>query len=104
MLHHNSFYWSSDKSLPANYFLIQSDHFPLHFYNIRQCQLTMSWVTMVTCGPIVFPKVLWVLHLQIIFNFNALDFVEIFKSMVMVINRYKTEIAQYFLQLMFFSY
>ena len=32
---------------------------PLSFaLNIRQCQLTISWVTMVTCGPIVFPKVL----------------------------------------------
>ena len=51
---------------------------------------------MVTCGPIVFPKVLWRQHLQIIFDFNALDMVQIFKSMLMVINWYKNEIAQYF--------
>ena len=51
---------------------------------------------MVTCGPIVFPKVLWRQHLQIIFDFNALDMMQIFKSMLMVINWYKNEIAQYF--------
>ena len=45
-------------------------------------------------GPIVSP--LWMQHLQIIFDFNALDMVQIFKSMLMVINWYKTEIAQYF--------
>ena len=59
MMHHCSFYWSSVKSFLANCFLIIGDHFCLHFYNIRQCQLTISWVAMVTCGPIVFPKVLW---------------------------------------------
>ena len=48
---------------------------------------------MATRGPIVFPKVLWMQHLQIIFDFNALDMVQIFKSMLMVINWYKTEIA-----------
>ena len=51
---------------------------------------------MVTCGPIFFPKVLWMQHLQIIFDFNALDMVQIFKSMLMVKNWYKTEITQYF--------
>ena len=40
MLHHCSFYWSSVKSfLATNCFLIIGDHFRLHFYNIRQCQL-----------------------------------------------------------------
>ena len=96
MLHHRSVYWYSVKSFLANYFLIIGDHFRLHFYNIRQFQLTISWVTMVTCGAIVFPKVLWMQHLQIIFDFNALDMVQIFKSMLMVINWYKTKIAQYF--------
>ena len=96
MLHHHSFYWSSVKSFQANCFLIIGDHFCLHLYNIRQCQLTISWVTMVGCGPIVFPKVLWMQHLQIIFDFNALDMVQIFKSMLMVISINKTEIAQYF--------
>ena len=67
---HHSFYWLSVKSLPANYIFIHSDHCRLHFYNIRQCQLIISWVTMVTCGPIVFPKVLWMQHLQVIFDFN----------------------------------
>ena len=67
-------------------FLIHSDHFRLHVNNIRQCQLTISWVTMVTCGPIVFPQLLWMQHLQIIFDFNAWDMVQIFKSMLMVIN------------------
>ena len=96
MLHHHSFYWSNVKSFQSNCFLIIGDHFCLHLYNIRQCQLTISWVTMVRCGPIVFPKVLWMQHLQIIFDFNALDMVQIFKSMLMVISIYKTEIAQYF--------
>ena len=57
---------------------------------------------MVTCGPIVFSKVLWMQHLQIIFDFNALDMVQIFKSMLMVIKWYKTEIAQYFCKRCFF--
>ena len=35
---------------------IHSDHFGLHLYNIHQCQLTISWVTMVTCGTIAFPE------------------------------------------------
>ena len=96
MSHHCSFYWSSVKSFLANCFLIIGDHFRLHFYNIRQCQLTISWVPMVTCGPIVFPKVLWMQHLRIIFDFNALDMMQIFKSIQMVVNWYKTEIAQYF--------
>ena len=97
MLHHRSVYWSSVKSFLANCFLIIGDQFLLHFYNTRQLQLTISWpVTMVTCGPIVFPMVLWMQHLQIIFDFNALDMVQIFKSMLMVMNWYKTEIAQYF--------
>ena len=104
MLHHCSFYWSSVKSFLANCFLIIGDHFCLHFYNIRQCQLTISWVAMVTCGPIVFPKVLWMQHLRIIFDFNALDRMQIFKSIPMVINWYKTEIAQYFYKWCFFLY
>ena len=79
MLHHCSFYWSSVKSFLAICFLIIGDHFRLHFFNIRQCQLTISWVAMVTCGPIVFPKVLWMQHLRIIFDFNALDMMQIFK-------------------------
>ena len=37
-----------------------------------------------------------------IFDFNALDMVQIFKSMLMVINWYKTEIAQYFHKWCFF--
>ena len=95
MLHHYSFNWSNIESLPANYFLIYSDHFRLHFHKIRQSQLTISWVTMVTSGTIVFRKVLWVKHLQIIFDFNAWDMVEVFKSMLIVMNWHKTEIAQY---------
>ena len=59
---------------------------------------------MVTCGPIVFPKVLRMQHLQVIFDFNALDMVQIFKSMPMVVNLYKTEIAQYFHKRWFFLY
>ena len=90
------FYWSSVKSLPDNYFLIHSDQFCLHFYNIRQCQLTISWVTIVTCGPIVFPTVLWVQHLQIRFDSNAFYMAQIFKSLLMEISVYKNEIAQYF--------
>ena len=39
---------------------IHSDHFHLHFYNIRQCQLTISDVTMVIRGPTVLMNVLWV--------------------------------------------
>ena len=72
---------SNPSDLPC---LIIGDHFRLHFYNIRQCQLTISWVAMVTCGPIVFPKVLWMQHLRIIFDFNALDMMQIFKSIPMV--------------------
>ena len=54
-------------------------------------------MTMVTCCPIVFPKVSWIQHLQINFDFNTLDMVQIFKSMLMVIDWCKTtEIAQYF--------
>ena len=102
MLHHYSFYWSSVKSFLANCFLIIVDHFRLHLYNFRQCQLTISWVTMVTCGPIVFPKVLWMQHLRIIFDFNALDMMQIFKSIPMVVNCYKTKIAQYFYKWCFF--
>ena len=102
MLHHRSFYWSSVKSFLANCFLIIGDHFRLYFCNVRQCQLTISWVIMVTCGPIVFPKVLWMQHLQIVFDFNASDMVQIFKSMLMVINWYKTEIAQHFYKWCFF--
>ena len=93
---HRSFYWYSVKSLPTNYFLIDSDQFHLHFYNIRHCQLTITCVTMVTCGPIVFPKVLWIQLLQVNFDFNALDMVQIFKTILMVTNWYKTEVAQYF--------
>ena len=59
---------------------------------------------MVTCGPIVFPKVLWMQHLQIIIDFNALDMVQIFKSMLMVMNWYKTEIARYFYKWCIFLY
>ena len=55
-----------------------------------------------TCGPIVFPKVLLMQYLQIIFHFNALDMVQIFKSMLMVINWYTTEMAQYFYKWCFF--
>ena len=102
MMHHCSLYWSSVKSFLANCFLIIGDHFRLHFYNIPQCQLTISWVAMVTCGPIVFPKVLWMQHLRIIFDFNALDMMQIFKSIPMVVNWYKTEIAQYFHKWCFF--
>ena len=51
---------------------------------------------MVTCGPIVFPKVLWVQQLQFNFDFGALDMMQIFISVLMVTNWYKTEIAQYF--------
>ena len=102
MMHHCSFYWSSVKSFLANCFLIIGDHFRLDFYNICQCQLTISWVAMVTCGPIVFPKVLWMQHLRIIFDFNALDMMQIFKSIPMVVNWYKTEIAQYFYKWCFF--
>ena len=54
---------------------------------------------MVTCGPIVFPKALWI-HLQINFDFNVFHLVQIFQSMLMVINWYKTAIARY----IFFSY
>ena len=50
---------------------------------------------MVTCGPTVFLKVFWVQRLEIIFDSNALDMVQIFKSMLMVIDRYKTEISKY---------
>ena len=102
MMHHCSLYWSSVKSFLAICFLIIGDHFRLHFYNIPQCQLTISWVAMVTCGPIVFPKVLWMQHLRIIFDFNALDMMQIFKSIPMVVNWYKTEIAPYFYKWCFF--
>ena len=102
MLHHRSFYWSNVKSYLANCFLIMGDHFRLHFCNVRQCQLTISWVTMVTCGPIVFPKVLWMQHFQIVVDFNASDMVQIFKSLLMVINWHKTEIAQHFYKWCFF--
>ena len=102
MLHHCLFYWSSVQSCLANCFLIIGDHFRLHFYNIRQCQLTISWVAMVTCGPIVFPKVLWMQHLRIIFDSNALDMMQVFKSIPIVANWNKTEIAQYFHKLCFF--
>ena len=102
MMHHCSLYWSSVKSFLAICFLIIGDHFRLHFYNIPQCQLTISWVAMVTCGPIVFPKVLWMQHLRIIFDFNALDMMQIFKSIPMVVNWYKTEIAPYFHKWCFF--
>ena len=74
----------------------------IDFYNIPQCQLTISWVAMVTCGPIVFPKVLWMQHLRIIFDSNALDMMQTFKSIPMVVNWYKTEIAPYFHKWCFF--
>ena len=45
-----SFYWFIVKSLPTNYFFNHSDDFRLHFYSIHQCQLTISWLTLVTCG------------------------------------------------------
>ena len=60
------------QSFIVNYFLIHSDNFRLHFYNIRQCQLTINCVIMAMRGAIVLPKVLWVLHLQITFDFNGL--------------------------------
>ena len=40
--------------------------------------------------------------LRIIFDFNALDMMQIFKSIPMVVNWYKTEIAQYFYKWCFF--
>ena len=46
---------------------------------------------MVTCGSIVFPKVLWIQHPQIIFDFY--DMVQTSKSMLMIINLHKTEIG-----------
>ena len=46
---------------------------------------------MVTCGSIVFPKVLWIQHPQIIFDFD--DMVQTSKSMLMIINLHKTEIS-----------
>ena len=48
-------------------------------------------LTMPTCGPIVFPMLWRIQYLQIIFDFNALDI----KSMPMVINWYKIEIANH---------
>ena len=47
-------------------------------------------------------KVLSMQHLRIIFDFNALDMMQIFKSIPMVVNWYKTEIAQYFYKWCFF--
>ena len=52
--------------------------------------------------PLLSPRVFWVQHLQIIFDFNALHMVQIFKSMLMVMNWYKTEISQYFHKWCFF--
>ena len=46
---------------------------------------------MVTYGHIIFPKVLWMEHHQIIFYFNDSDMVQISKPMLMVINWYKTD-------------
>ena len=100
---HRSFNGSSVNLSQPTIFLIHSDHFRIHFYNIRQCQLTIIWVTMVIRSPIVLPKVLWVLHLQIIFDFNGLHMVPIFQSILTVINWYKTEVAQYFHMWCFFS-
>ena len=104
MLHHCSFYWSSVKSFLANCILIIGDYFRLHFYNIRQCQLTISWVAMVTCGPIVLPEgILWMQRLRIIFDFNALDMMQIFNliQMIKLIQNWNCPI---FLQVMFFLY
>ena len=81
---------------------IHSDQVRLHFYNSRQCQLPISWVTIVTCGPIVLPNVLLIKHFQIIFYFNASDIVQIFISMLMVMNLYKTAIAYGFHKWCFF--
>ena len=39
---HRSFYWSSVNRWQPTIFIIHSDHFRLHFYNIRQCQLTIK--------------------------------------------------------------
>ena len=51
-----------------------------------------------------FPEgiLLWMQHLRIIFDFNAMDMMQIFKSIPMVVNWYKTEIAQYFYKWCFF--
>ena len=46
--------------------------------------------------------VLWMQHIRIIFDFNALDMMQIFKSIPMVVNWYKTEIGQYFYKWCFF--
>ena len=58
---------------------------------------------MVTYVPIVSPKVLGIQHLQIVYDFSALDIVQIFKSLLMIINWYKPEIAQ-FSPVMFFKF
>ena len=95
-LHPLFIYWSSADPLPASWFypFIHSDHIPLHFYNNHQCQLTINWLTMVTCH-IVFPMALWIQHFQI-FDSNALYAIQIFKSMLMVIHWNKNEIAHDF--------
>ena len=90
---HHSFYWSSVKSLPANYCFIHSNHFRVHLCNIRQCQLRFSWLAMVTCDSRRYCECS---ISKSNFDFNALHMELIFKSKLMVINWHKNEIAHYF--------
>ena len=41
----------SVSSLPNNLMFVHGNYIRLYFYNIHQCQLPISWVTMVTDGP-----------------------------------------------------
>ena len=62
-----------------------------------RCDWGISWVTMVICGPIVFPMVLWIQHLLIIFEFNALDIVQILRAMAIEINWYYFHNGSFFI-------
>ena len=60
-------------------------------FGIHQCQL----IVVLPCGPIVLPKVLWVHHLQVIFDFNTLN-------MLIFTHAHKTTITHRFHKWCFF--
>ena len=71
-------YSCSVVGLPDSYF-IPSNRRRLQSNNIHQCQLAMSWLTTVPCGPIV------VQDLQFIFDFTSLDKVSDLRDMGKII-------------------
>ena len=96
---HRSFYWSIFKSLPTNYFFYP--YRPLSFALLQHSSMSAD-NQLGDHGDLCshfFPNVLWIQHLQIVFDFNILYVV-----WILVINWHKTEIDHYLHKCWFFFF